>query len=232
MFQGGGNIPLLLPIVGRLVTRGHDVSVVRGPGVRALGLAVSDHLDRALRSTGARVSRLPAPVVHPLDASSRGRGLVHGWVPAAFRTTAAEAGVARWIPHWAAEIVRELGREPADTVVTDFVLVGALVAAEAAALPSVALVHNVYRGPVRGRPPWGPGWPPRTGVLRRIGDAGGSLTATATRPGAPLPFLNGPRHDLGLPPLRRYVAQEKRASRVVVLTSPTFDPPMDFPPNV
>ena len=33
MFQGGGNIPLLLPIATRLVTRGHRVRVLVGPGV-------------------------------------------------------------------------------------------------------------------------------------------------------------------------------------------------------
>jgi len=232
MFQGGGNIPLLLPIVGRLVTRGHDVRVVVGPGVRASRLAVSEHLDGALHSTGARVSRLRAPVVHPLDASPRALGLVRGWVPPAFRSIAAEAGVARWIPHWAAEIVHELGREPADTVVADFVLVGALVAAEAAAVPSVALVHNVYRGRVRGRPPWGPGWPSRTGVVGRIRNAAGTLISNSIQARDALPYLNRARHELGLPPLRPYVAQEERASRVVVLTSPTFDPSMGFPPNV
>src|SRR5262245_3011337 len=34
MFQGGGNIPQLLPIVARLVTLGHRVRVLVGPGVR------------------------------------------------------------------------------------------------------------------------------------------------------------------------------------------------------
>ena len=66
----------------------------------------------------------------------------------AFRTVAAEARVARWIPHWAQQVASELDRAPADAVVADFNLVGALVAAEAAGVPSVALVHNVYRGPV------------------------------------------------------------------------------------
>jgi len=38
MFQGGGNIPLILPIVTRLVARGHDVRVLAGPGVRNRGV--------------------------------------------------------------------------------------------------------------------------------------------------------------------------------------------------
>jgi hypothetical protein len=32
MFQGGGNIPLIMPIVTELVSRGHEVSILAGPG--------------------------------------------------------------------------------------------------------------------------------------------------------------------------------------------------------
>ena len=34
MFQGGGNIPLILPIAARLVARGHAVRILAGLGVR------------------------------------------------------------------------------------------------------------------------------------------------------------------------------------------------------
>src|SRR5919108_261888 len=58
MFQGGGNIPLLLPIVTRLVARGHDVRFIVGPGVRRSRLPVSDQLWDALVKTGAPVVAL------------------------------------------------------------------------------------------------------------------------------------------------------------------------------
>jgi hypothetical protein len=48
MFQGGGNIPLLLPIVARLVTRGHRIRVLVGPGVRRARLPVSASLWQSL----------------------------------------------------------------------------------------------------------------------------------------------------------------------------------------
>jgi hypothetical protein len=41
MFQGGGNIPLIMPIVTELALRGHDVSVLPGPGIRSRPIAVS-----------------------------------------------------------------------------------------------------------------------------------------------------------------------------------------------
>src|SRR5512145_2036177 len=54
MFQGGGNIPQLLPIVTRLVTLGHRVRVLVGPGVRRSRLPVSESLWRSLHATGAQ----------------------------------------------------------------------------------------------------------------------------------------------------------------------------------
>jgi MGT family glycosyltransferase len=232
MFQGGGNVPLLLPIVTRLVTRGHRVRFMVGPGVRASRLPISEHLYRSLRSTGADVIRLRVPDIHPLDAARGARGVALGWVPAAFRTVSAEARVACWIPHWAQEVASELRREQADAVVADFILVGALVAAEAAGIPSVALVHNVYRGPVRRRPPWGPGWLPTVSIVGRLRDAAGTLASNRIQARDALPFLNRARRSLGLRPVRRYFEQDARASRIVVLTSPEFDSPEGFPANV
>ena len=232
MFQGGGNVPLLLPIVTRLVTRGHRVRFVVGPGVRASRLPISEHLDRSLRSTGADVIRLRVTDPHPLDASPGARGVALGWVPGAFRTVSAEARVACWIPQWAQEVAAELCREQADAVVADFILVGVLVAAEAAGIPSVALVHNVYRGPVRGRPPWGPGWRPIVGLGGRLRDVAGTLVSNRIQAREALPFLNRARRSLGLRPVGRYVEQDDRASRIVVLTSPAFDSPEGFPANV
>ncbi len=153
-------------------------------------------------------------------------------MPRPFRTVSAETCVARWIPHWAHEVAAELRREPVDAVVADFVLVGALVAAEAARVPGVALMHTVYRGLVRGRPPWGPGWRPTVGIAGRLRDAAGTLVSSRIHNRDALPFLNRARCSLGLDPLGRYSEQEERAARIVVLTSPAFDPPTGFPANV
>ena len=232
MFQGGGNIPLLLPIVTRLAALGHHVRFIVGPGVRRSRLPLSENLYRSLRAISADVVRLREPEIHPFDVSPGERGVVFGWAPGMFHSVAAEARVARWISHWAQEVAFDLEREPADVVVADFVLVGALVAAEAAGVPSAALVHTVYPRPARGRPPYGPGWRPAVGIAGRLRDAVGNFISNRIYSREALPFLNLARQRRGLAPLRRYFEQYDRASRVVVLTSPVFDPPAGFPPNV
>jgi hypothetical protein len=50
---------------------------------------------------------------------------------------------------------------------------GALVAAEAAGMPAVALAHTVPVHPTLGIPPYGPGWAPAVGVLGHLRDAAG-----------------------------------------------------------
>ena len=134
MFQGGGNIPQLLPIVARLVALGHQVRVLVGPGVRHSRLPVSGQLLKALYATGARVLRLREPDVHPLDATAHCHGAICGWTPNVFRTVEREACIQRWLPHWANEVAAELRRDSTDVLVSDYVLVGALVAAEAAGI--------------------------------------------------------------------------------------------------
>jgi UDP:flavonoid glycosyltransferase YjiC (YdhE family) len=129
-------------------------------------------------------------------------------------------------------VARDLRRKPADIVVADFVLVGALVAAEAAGVSSAALVHTVYPRPVSGRPPYGPGWQPALGLADRLRDAVGNVISNRIYSREAMPFLNLARRGRGLAPLRRYFEQYDRASRVVVLTSPAFDSPAGFPPNV
>ena len=171
MFQGGGNIPQLLPIVARLVVLGYRVRVLVGPGVRRSRLPVSEHLLRSLHATGAQIMRLREPEVHPWDAASSAQGMLFGWTPKAFRSVAQEARAQLWLPHWAHEVVAELRRAPADVLVADFVLVGALVAAEAVGIPTAVLFHARSPHPVPGRPPYGPGWAPGVGLIGRLRDA-------------------------------------------------------------
>jgi UDP:flavonoid glycosyltransferase YjiC (YdhE family) len=233
MFQGGGNIPQLLPIVARLVALEHRVRVLVGPGVRRSRLPVSESLWRSLHATGAQILRLREPDVHPWDAVPSAQGLLLGWTPQAFRSVEQEAFAQLWLPHWADEVVAELQRASADVLVADYVLVGALVAAEAVGVPAVALFHSLSPRPVLGRPPYGPGWVPAVGFAGRLRDATGTFIVNRLYAQIALPPLNQARTRLGLPPLRWYFAQYDRAARVVALMSPHFDfPAQEMPPNV
>ena len=231
MFQGGGNIPILLPIMTQLAARGHHLRFIVGPGVRQSRLPLGESLYHSLRSIGD-VIRLREPDLHPLDVAPRVRGVALAWVPRAFHSVAAEARVARWTPHWTQEVACEIERAPADVVVADFVLVGALVAAEAAGVPSVALVHTVYPRPAARRPPYGPGWMPAVGLTERLRDAVGAVISNRIYAREALPFVNFARRNCRLRPIRWYFEQYDRARRVVVLTSRHFDRQAAFPSNV
>jgi MGT family glycosyltransferase len=108
-------------------------------------------------------------------------------------------------------------------VVIDFVLLGAIAAAEAAGTPAIVLMHNVLSRPLPGVPPYGPGFLPARGPVGRLRDAVGRaiVNIVHTRNGGPP--LNRARALLGLPSLDCPFEQYDRADRVLVLTSQAFD---------
>jgi UDP:flavonoid glycosyltransferase YjiC (YdhE family) len=119
VWDGGGNLPPMLALAGRLVGAGHDVTVL-GPGFIADRVAV----------TGARLApfrhtvqpEVSAPEFDTPEALSR---LLAG--PDAGRDTAA--------------VVADLGP---DVAIVDCMLVGALTALEAVGVPTVPFLHMRY----------------------------------------------------------------------------------------
>lgn len=232
MFQGGGNIPLILPILEELVARNHRVRVMVGPGVRQSRHTVSPSLLQRVGEMGAKLVRFNEPDVHPFDdLISADRTLIGSWTPASFRSVQREARTAAWAPAWSLNVADELRREKADLVAADFVLPGALIAAEAARTPSVALMHTVYPWPVAGVPPYGPGYAPKAGPLGFCRDVLGRAIVSHLWIRNALTPLNSARSLCGLHALRSPL-QQYGAARVLVLASPAFDWPARFPANV
>jgi MGT family glycosyltransferase len=225
LFQGGGNIALLMPVLERLIARGHAVRIMVGPGVRRSRLPVSLDLRRRIASSGAVPVSFCEPDAHPLDAATRPKGAIGGWVPPGFRFVPGEAETALWAPAWARNVTEELRAAPTDLVVADFVLLGALVAAEAAGTPAVALMHAVAPWPRAGVPPYGPGWLPRCGPIGSGRDLIGRTIVEYLYRHNALPTLNRARTSLGLVPLRSPFGQYDRAARVLMLVSKAFDHP-------
>jgi hypothetical protein len=140
MHQGGGNISLIIPVIARLVARGHKVRVMAGPGVLPSRLPVSAAFLTRIRAAGAIHVPFREPDVHPLDQAPAPRGMLLGWTPRCFRSIVErEAPAAYWASVWAENVARELEGGEADVVVADFLLLGALAAAQAARVPSVVL---------------------------------------------------------------------------------------------
>ena len=224
MFQGGGNISLISPILAELIERRHTVRAIVGPGVRPSRLKVSPSLLRCIDEIGAELIPLREVDVHPFDdATSIDRGLIGSWTPRSFRHVQRAALTSVWAPTWARNVSSELRREPADIVVADFVLLGALLAAEAARIPHVALMHTVYPWPAAGVPPFGPGYLPKAGPLGFWRDVIGRAVVRRLWVRNGLPSLNEARSMVGLSALHSPIQQYEAATRVLVLASAAFD---------
>lgn len=223
MFQGGGNIPLLMPIMARLVERGHTVRIIAGPGIRRSRLPVSTEFAQRIAKSGASLVPLNEPDKHPLDDAPPLRGLIGNWVPKAFRGIAAERQTALWSTAWAENVSAALQRETADLVIADYYLLGALAAAEAARVRSIALMHTVSVCPIAGMPPYGTGWLPYRTPIGFVRDVLGRMALTYLDRRNGLQSLNTSRSSLGLRSLSSTYEQYDRASRVLVLVSPSLD---------
>jgi UDP:flavonoid glycosyltransferase YjiC (YdhE family) len=212
LWAGGGNVAPQLAIARALADRGHEVRVLAGRSLR-------DQVERA----GAGF--VPYERAPDVDASDPQRDPIRDWEA---RTPFGAFG--RWrdglicgpAAGFAADVHAELDARPADVVVFDYMLLGACVGAQAAALPSVALVHTPYPLPAPGAPPFGLGLSPMRGPLGALRDASlRRLTMALWRPG--LPALNEARAEFGLPPLDHPFEQILLAERVLILTSPELD---------
>lgn len=222
LWAGGGNIPPQLALARRLVERGHRVSVLAPhavqPNIEAAGCvflplrSVPEHDSLSpsgdpLRDWEARTS---------VEAAARVRDkLIFGTAQAYYTDVSV-----------AIDAVRP------DVIATDYLLLGAYVAAERARLPLAALVHTVYPLPAPGLPPYGMGFQPAKGVLGRARDA---LFAQIFQRfyNTRLEDLNQVRAHAGLTPLTTAFQQFYGADRLLVLTSQAFDfPATSLPANV
>ena len=225
MFQGGGNIPLIMPVMARLVERGHAVRILAGPGVRHSRLQIGARFLQRIAASGAALVPFREPHTHPLDNALKKDNLGSWVVPQGFRTVTREAQAAAWAPAWTENVAAECQRVTTDLVISDFVLLGAFSAAEALGIPSVALMHTVALRPLPGMPPYGPGWAPARGPFGYVRDVLGRAAVEHIHRRHALPPLNDARASRGLPPLRSPFEQYDRAARILMLVSAAFDHP-------
>jgi hypothetical protein len=95
-----------------------------------------------------------------------------------------------------------------------------------------ALMPNIYLRPAPGRPPFGTGWAPARGCVGRIRDG---VAAEAIRRlfATGLPAVNTPCRAHHLPPVGGLYELLDRCTRVLVMTSASFDIlPAALPSNV
>ena len=213
-WDGGGAVFPTLSVARALTERGHDVRVLGDPVLRA-EIEATGAQATSWRRTPHRTERTPETDLFkdweartPMGGFSRIRDrLMFGRA----------ADVAR-------DVLDELERRPADVIVTEVMLAGALVAGEAAGVPVALITTTVDVMPAPGRPPFGPGLPPATGPLGRLRDR---VIDRASRAGwnRGLGALNSARAEFGLEPVDDAVDSLARVDRVLVLSSDAFDYP-------
>jgi UDP:flavonoid glycosyltransferase YjiC (YdhE family) len=232
MFEGGGNVPLLVPVVRAVVERGHDVTVVAGPSIRRPNPspAASARLVDPLRESGARVVQLLDEPLDPLHGFVLGTAMF-GRTPDSLFGAVDAGRVARWSLPWAERIAPVIDQVQPDALVCDFFLYGALAAGEAAGAPTAALVHNCTLGwPLPGNPLPPPGSTPSRGPRGWVRDRvwAAAYRHVARRDGAS--FVDAARAALGLPALFAPPHEQVlRADRVLVMGTRAFELPLRRP---
>ena len=213
-WDGGGAVFPTLSLARALAERGHDVRVLGDPVLRA-EIEATGAEAVAWTRTPHRTERTPET---DLFKDWEARTPMGGFTRIRDRLM---FGRAAEVAH---DVMDELQSRPADVIVTEVMLAGALVAGEAAGVPVALITTTVDVMPAPGRPPFGPGLRPASGPLGRLRD---SALDRFSRSGwnRGLPALNAARAEFGLQPVDDAVDSLGRVDRVLVLTSGAFDYP-------
>src|SRR5829696_762376 len=221
LIDGGGTVPPVLGLARVLVTRGHRVRVLADPtieaDVHAAGCAFSPWQEAPHLSSRAEQTALIAAAEggNPLRAVK------------AVRKYAGKATTRRF----AADVVSTVGQFPFDAILSDGVP-GILIGAQATGLPTATLMAQIYLRPTPGLPLLGTGWSPARGVVGRARDTVIPHLASWLL-GRTLPRLNLVTAHYGEAPLRQVFELLDRCTKVLVMTSPSFDfPAPRLPGNV
>jgi UDP:flavonoid glycosyltransferase YjiC (YdhE family) len=234
MFQGGGNIPLILPIVSELMRRGHQVRVIAGPNIRGPERPLSPAFLERIRASGAELVDFEMPTGDPYNTGPSARGLAFGWMPERFSPVSERmARTTLWSASWAANVVTELERSPADVLVCDYWLFGAIAAGEAAHIPTGVIVHNAFPWKASGHPPKTSGYAPPKGPVDALGQLYYRWAYDRIWKRDGLPAHNAARRTLGLPAIDSPFGEYDRAARVLILGYESFDfPARELNPNI
>jgi MGT family glycosyltransferase len=211
-WDGGGNLPPELALARRLVERGHEVRFLGHRSQQAAVEKAGSRFSPYEQAPDCDASRADGALIKDWQAGSPPE--LFGWLRERLFFGPAQA--------FAADVLAELERHPADAIATDFMLYGAHAAAERSGLPSAALYHTVYAPPTADVPPFGPGLDlPTSAAEREQHEAGRAMAHQIWNEG--LPTFNAARAGIGLPKLKSVFEQFDRLDRVLVMTSRAFD---------
>ena len=211
VIDAGGTVPPALSLAAELVHRGHQVRVLADPTI-----------ETSARSAGCSFSPWhEAPHFNSRAEQTALIAALEGGNPyRAFRAAKDYAGKAM-TSRFAHDVISTVRDFPADAILADG-LPGILIGAQATRRPTAALVAQTYARPTPGLPLLGTGWAPGHSFLGKMRDklaprmASWLFTPT-------LPRLNAVLERYEQLPLDNVFELFDRCSRVLVMTSPSFD---------
>jgi MGT family glycosyltransferase len=212
MWEGGGTLPPELGVAHRLIDRGHRVHVVGDPTIADRAAAIGAGFSPWRR----------APHRTSLDPDE---DLFRDWEvgnPLTVLRNFRDRFMAGPADEFAADTLDVIEVLQPDTMVVDGMMLGTIIAAQAAQLPVVALMPNIWMIPTPGAPAVGPGFPPAKTPLGRGRDAAMRMVANRVF-NRGLTALNAARAAHGLAPLESFWDQLLAVERILVLTSASFD---------
>lgn len=220
-WDGAGTTPPLMSVARALVARGHTVRVLADPVLKPdVEDTGAEHISWR-RAPHRTTQDRDGDFVRDWDAPSPAEGF------ALMRDRLAVGPAALY----ARDVRDEIDRSRPAAVLTELLLFGPVVAAEAAGVPCVVLNPTINVIPAPGVPPFGLGLLPATTdeERRQHEDAAEAVMAAWDEA---LPALNAARAEQGLGPLEHVLDQGRAAALVLVLTSRAFDFPAPLPPVV
>ena len=211
-WDSGGGVEAVQTMVGRAVTRGHQVRVLGTEGLRSRFESAGATFLRYRYAPDNDMSKPETDLIKDWQT----RNPVSQWQRVRDRQL---CGPAR---EFCRDVSEELRREAADVVVVDTMIPAAMFGAEASGVRSVIVMHGPYMIPRPDAPPLGTGLMPARGPLGRLRDrSAAAVTLAVFR--SWMPGLNRTRTEVGLPPVRDLPGLMARADRILVCSSPSYD---------
>ena len=211
LIDGGGTVPPALGLAAELIRRGHRVHVLSDPLV-----------EPAAQSAGCTFSPWrEAPHFTSREQQTALIAAIEGRNPYRALRAAKDYAGKEMTRRFAQDLVSTVRDVPFDAILSDG-LPGMLIGGQATGLPTAVLLANVYARPTVGLPLLGTGWSPGRGGLVTARDrlaptiAGWLLART-------VPRLNAVVARYGQPPVGDPFDLFDRCTRVLVMTSPSFD---------
>jgi len=153
--EGGGNVPPVMGLAGKLRSRGHEITVLTEPcmkdTVENQGFAFIPHDEYFTRE-------------------DRKEDLFGDWNSSATKSPVLERVTFGPAPSVVKQVTRIIRSENIDLLVVDFLLLPAVIAAEYCGIPCVAVVHMPEFLPGPNRPPGNLGIRPGEGLIFRLRD--------------------------------------------------------------